>query len=156
MLTAAFCLVYGAIYVGSTTAFNSFVSLAILGLNTSYAIPQAIVLLRGRDKVLPKRYFKLGPITGPFCNAFSVAWIALYTVLFCFPVSLPASADNMNYLSVVVAGVGLFILILWWGGKRKTFVGPVINLEHLDSVGTLSSTLNCTDPKIRGDSKPAV
>jgi choline transport protein len=157
LLTAAFIAVYGAIYVGSTTAFNSFVSLAILGLNTSYAIPQAIVLVRGRDKVLPKeRYFDLGGVMGPFCNAFSVAWVALYTVLFCFPVFLPVDAGSMNYLGVVVVGVGLLILVLWWGGKRRSFVGPVVDLEHLDSVGTPSGASNCENLEIGSDSKPAV
>ena len=160
LLTAAFIAVYGAIYVGSTTAFNSFVSLAILGLNTSYAIPQALVLFRGRDKVLPKeRYFDLGGVMGPFCNAFSVAWVALYTVLFCFPVFLPVDdAGSMNYLGVVVVGVGLLILVLWWGGKRRTFVGPVVvDLGHLDSVeGTTSSASNCENLEIGSEAKPAV
>jgi choline transport protein len=153
--------VYGAIYVGSTTAFNSFVSLAILGLNVSYTVPQAIVLLRGRKNVLPKRPFDLGPILGPFCNAFSIAWVAVYTVLFCFPVFLPVTLNSMNYLSVVVAGVCLFILILWWGGKRKTFVGPTINLEIFDSVAlglsrTPSSASEPRNPEVKYDSKPAV
>ena len=159
LLTAAFIAVYGAIYVGSTTAFNSFVSLAILGLNTSYAIPQALVLFRGRDKVLPKeRYFDLGGVMGPFCNAFSVAWVALYTVLFCFPVFLPVDAGSMNYLGVVVVGVGLLILVLWWGGKRGSFVGPVVvDLEHLDSVvGTPSGASDCENLRIGSEAKPVV
>jgi choline transport protein len=143
ILTGAFCVVYGAIYVGSTTAFNSFISLAILGLNASYTIPQAIVLFRGRASVLPKRPFDLGPVVGPLCNAFSIAWVALYTVLFCFPVVLPVTLDSMNYLSVVVAGVGAFILILWWGGKRKTFIGP---MEVIDSVGLTPVPSNASNP----------
>ena len=161
MITGAFCIVYGVIYVGSTTAFNSFVSLAILGLNVSYAFPQAIVLLRGRKNVLPKRSFDLGPVFGPFCNAFSVLWMAVYTVLFCFPVFLPVSLDSMNYLSVVVAGVSLFMLLLWWGGKRKTFVGPTINLEVLESVvGGLSRTPSLVPEEkssgVKHDLTPAV
>jgi choline transport protein len=83
---------------------------------------------------------------GPFCNAFSVAWVGVYTVLFCFPVFLPVDAGSMNYLGVVVVGVGLLILVLWWGGKRRTFVGPVVvvvdDLDTLDDsvAGTSSSS----------------
>lgn len=132
MATGIFCILYGLIYIGSTTAFNSFISLAILGLNVTYVIPQAIVVIRGRDKVLPKRQFDLGPVFGPFCNIFSSLWIMLFSVLFCFPVFLPVTAQNMNYLSVVAVGVCLFILALWWCGKRKTFTGPKIELEGLE------------------------
>ncbi|KIX05012.1 uncharacterized protein Z518_05884 [Rhinocladiella mackenziei CBS 650.93] len=130
--TAVFCILYGLIYIGSTTAFNSFISLSILGLNITYVIPQTIIVIRGREKVLPKRQFNLGPIFGPFCNIFSTLWMMLYTVLFCFPVFLPATAQNMNYLSVVVVGVGLFILLVWWTGKRKTFTGPNIQIDGLE------------------------
>lgn len=126
--TLIFCVLYGLIYIGSTTAYNSFINLSILSLNITYTIPQAVVVIRGRDKVLPKRQFNLGPVLGPICNTFSVIWMLVFTVLFCFPVFLPVTLQNMNYLSVVVAAVCLFILILWWGGKRKTFEGPHVEL----------------------------
>jgi choline transport protein len=84
---SVFVAVYGAIYVGSTTAFNSFISMSILSLNVTYAIPQGIVFFRGRDKILPStRHFNLGKLLGPFCNIFTVLWVSLYTVLFCLPV----------------------------------------------------------------------
>ncbi|KAI1619287.1 amino acid/polyamine transporter I [Exophiala viscosa] len=130
--TLVFCLLYGLIYIGSTTAFNSFISLSILGLNLTYIIPQAVVVIRGRDKVLPKRPLNLGPVFGTFCNVFSVVWMLLFSVLFCFPVFLPATTQNMNYLSVVVVGLGIFVFALWWGGKRKTFTGPHIDLAGLE------------------------
>lgn len=149
--TGVFCILYGLIYIGSTTAFNSFISLAILGLNVTYVIPQAIIVIRGRDKVLPKRVFNLGPILGPFCNIFSTLWISLYTVLFCFPVFLPVTVQDMNYVSVVLVGVCLFILVTWWGGKRHTFVGPKINLHGLEilsaaNAGTLRSSSLSAEP----------
>jgi hypothetical protein len=123
---ATFLAVYGAIYVGSTTAFNSFISMSILSLNVTYAIPQGIVFFRGRDKILPStRHFNLGKVLGPFCNIFCVLWVSLYTVLFCLPTFLPAEVASMNYVSVVVAGVVLIITIMWFSGKNKTFSGPV-------------------------------
>jgi choline transport protein len=78
--------------------------------------------------VLPKRHFDLGLHFGPFCNAFSVLWVALYTVLFCLPEFLPVTTGNMNYVSVVIAGLVCAIAVFWVGGKRNVFVGPVRDL----------------------------
>jgi choline transport protein len=83
-LTAAFAIVIGLIYIGSTTAFNSFLSVSILGLNVTYIVPQTIVAIRGRDKVLPPRPFALGKYTGLFCNIFSSLWISM-----CVPSRVP-------------------------------------------------------------------
>lgn len=63
----------------------------------------------------------------------------LFGVLFCFPVFLPATSQNMNYLSVVVVGLGIFVLALWWGGKRKTFTGPHIDLAGLEVLSDLTT-----------------
>lgn len=117
-------VVYGLIYVGSTLAFNSFVNASILVMNVSYVIPQAIVLYRGRKAVLPDRHFDLG-VMGPFINAFSVIWVSVFIVLFCFPVTYPTTVQSMNYVSVVVVGVVVIVLGGWYGGKRRTFTGPV-------------------------------
>lgn len=129
ILTCAFFSIYGAIYIGSLSAFNSFVSLSILGLNVTYVVPQIIAFWRGRDKVLPKRYLDLGPWFGPFCNVISTAWVCVVLVVFCFPVFIPVDAASMNYVSVVTVGVVVVILAMWWGGKRKTFTGPKAILE---------------------------
>jgi choline transport protein len=129
ILTAVFAILYGLIYIGSTTAFNSFLSISILFLNITYTVPQAIVAIRGREKVLPPRPFALGKSTGLFCNVFSSLWIAMYAVWFCFPSFLPVTAQSMNYLSVIAVGSMLFIGLSWWLGKRKTFIGPNVVFE---------------------------
>ncbi|EXJ85333.1 hypothetical protein A1O1_05697 [Capronia coronata CBS 617.96] len=128
---ATFVVLYGLIYIGSTTAFNSIINMSILALNVSYVVPQGILLYRGRNKVLPSRSFKLGPL-GPFVNAFSCVWCTFYTIIFCFPTFLPAEVGSMNYVSVVVVGIIVIIAVLWYGGKRKTFVGPNLNFEGLE------------------------
>ncbi|KAH7111648.1 amino acid permease-domain-containing protein [Dactylonectria estremocensis] len=109
-------VVFGLLYIASTTAYNSIVGLAILATNLTCAIPQTIVLIRGR-RVLPKRYLNLGAIGGTFCNVFSTLYAALYTVLFCFPLML-------------LVGALAFVTILWWTGKRHTFHGPSIQSEE--------------------------
>jgi amino acid transporter len=124
-VTAVTCI-YGAIYCGSTSAFNNFLNTAILFINVSYTIPQAIVIYRGRH-ILPERSFNAGRFGG-FCNAFSALWMLLYTVLFSVPTTSSPSVQDMNYVSPVVVGITVIILAMWYGGKRKTFFGPVMIL----------------------------
>lgn len=130
ILTCVFCLIFGCLYIANTTAFNTFISSGIIFLNVSYTIPQAVLLFRPRDTTLPARWLDLGRGFGIFCNVFSCAWMALYTALLCFPLGLPVSAQSMNYVSVVLTGGCMFILLLWFvGGKKSSFVGPQINLD---------------------------
>jgi choline transport protein len=145
-LTAAFCILYGLVYIGSTTAFNSFVATAILSLNITYTIPQTITLLRGRS-VLPEREFSLdarhcfGVPVGTICNVFATCWTALYSVLFCFPIFLPVEPGTMNYVVVVMAGTGLFIVVAWWlpaWGKRRVFTGPDVDAEALQRLSAIN------------------
>ena len=135
ILSCIFCGFYGLIYVGSTVAFNTFISTAILFLNLSYAIPQGLALIGDRSKILPERYFNLGRIFGPFCNAFTVAWMALYTIILSFPLTLPTNTTTMNYVSVVLTGGLLFIAGLWYlSGKKKTFTGPNVDFEIINAI----------------------
>ncbi|PLB39140.1 putative GABA permease [Aspergillus candidus] len=127
-------IIYGLIYIGSTTAFNSFITMSILSLNLTYAVPQAIILFRGRERILPKRSFALGPYLGRLCNAFSALWVPFITIIFCFPTSLPTTVSSMNYVSVVIIGISFLILVSWCGGKHKTFSGPKIVIQGLEVV----------------------
>jgi hypothetical protein len=43
----------------------------------------------------------------------------------------------MNYLSVVMTGVIAIILIMWYAGKRNTFIGPQISSKELEVVATV-------------------
>jgi hypothetical protein len=62
-------------HLASSTAFNSIAAVAVLFLNTPYAIPQGILFFQGRSK-LPVRWPNLGYL-GYFCSAFSVPWIVI-------------------------------------------------------------------------------
>ncbi len=107
------------------------VSSAIIFQQTSCVIPQAIVLYRGRDKILPERYFNLGRL-GPFINALAVAWVCFLNILYCFPTTMPVTPQNMSYVSVVTVGLISFVLILWFTTKRGVFTGPTIDYDLLN------------------------
>jgi len=107
------------------------VSAAIVFLQTSCIAPQAILLFRGRDKVLPPRYFSLGRY-GTAVNATAVMWVIFLDVLYCFPTAVPVTPQNMNFVSVVSVGLTLFVLGLWFTSKRGNFLGPKINMAELE------------------------
>lgn len=89
--TVVDCLL-GLIYFGSTAAFNSFTGVATICLSTGYGLPILVSLLRGR-KMVKHSTFSLGKF-GFLINIICICWICLAIVLFCMPVSLPASTSN--------------------------------------------------------------
>ncbi|KAH7245393.1 amino acid/polyamine transporter I [Fusarium tricinctum] len=105
------------ITVRSSTAFSAMVSAAIIFLQTSCVIPQAVLLYRGRERVLPVRYFSL----------------VFLDILYCFPTTVPITAQNMSYVSVVFTGLVGFVIVLWFTTKKGTFIGPRIDLDSLNA-----------------------
>ncbi|KAE8322355.1 amino acid/polyamine transporter I [Aspergillus sergii] len=134
-LSVSFCLLYGLVYIASSTAFNCIVNMSILFLNISFTVPQAILATVGRDK-LPVRSFNLGR-WGYAVNIFSTVWLTFSGILFCFPTKLPATAGSMNYGSAVLVGVYILIMLLWLERKNK-FTGPKINWDALNMSNKLA------------------
>jgi choline transport protein len=108
------------------------VSAAIIFQQTSCIIPQAILLYRGRDKVLPERYFNLGRLGAPI-NTIAVAWVVFLDILYCFPTAMPVTPQNMSYVSVVSVGLVGFVIALWFATKRGTFKGPHVDFVLLNA-----------------------
>ena len=132
---ATFIALYGCLYLASTTAFNSIVTAAVLFLNITYAIPQAIVAVQGREKVLPVRPLNLGR-WGYVVNIFAPLWVTLLGIMVCFPPAIPVTVVSMNYSSVII--VGFFgIIVGFWFWIGKTFEGPKIDLGVLSEVNAL-------------------
>ena len=130
-----FCCCYGLLFLASATAFNSIITSAVLFLNVTYAVPQAIVLFHGRKR-LPARYLNLGYL-GYFCNIFSILWITVLGVLICFPPHLPVTVGTMNYTAPVI--VGLFsLIILCWFTIGKKFEGPHIQWDLIQAANQIS------------------
>ncbi|KAI4204342.1 MAG: hypothetical protein LQ346_001614 [Caloplaca aetnensis] len=130
VLSVCFCCLYGLLYLASTTAFNSIVTGAVLYLNITYAVPQGILAVRGRKNCLPVRPFNLGFI-GPVCNILAPLLVTVIGTFICFPPELPVTVDNMNYTPVILVGLFLVILGLWYS-RGHQFTGPKINWELLD------------------------
>jgi choline transport protein len=127
-------MLLGLLYLGSYTAFNAVLSMAILGVYASYLIPIVYMLLYGRkDNQHGSGWFKLGKMTGRVLNVVAILWLLLAMVFSTFPSYEPVTAQNMNY-SIVVMGGWLFIGIVYfavWG--RKAYSGPLLAVKGLQT-----------------------
>ncbi|KAM6538176.1 hypothetical protein FALCPG4_000059 [Fusarium falciforme] len=132
ILSVGFCILYGLLYMASSQAFNSIITTAVLGVNISYAVPQAITLFHGRENKLPERPFKLNKIVGYLCNAWTPLWVTTIGIFICFPNKIPVDAGSMNYVCVVLGFMGL-ILVGLWASVRRHFEGPNIDWEMLST-----------------------
>ncbi|KAE8209862.1 hypothetical protein CF327_g6200 [Tilletia walkeri] len=148
-LTTSLVIIFGCIYLGNSSALNAILSSSVVGLQISYAIPAAILLVRGRgvldadlDETLAtdpdvgavlaeerkqrgkrRRPFDMG-IFGYAINATAVAFCVVTIVFFLLPPELPVTAGNMNYTSAVI-GVVIFAAALTWIINGDKFEGPV-------------------------------
>lgn len=128
-------MLLGLIYLGSTTAFNAVLSMAILGMYASYFSPIVFMFIYGRRSSAPvirglnSGMFSLGPRSGPVVNVIAMMWLVLAMVFSTFPTVEPVTPYNMNYSVVVAMGWmvigGAYYYVF---GGRKQFTGPVVEL----------------------------
>ncbi|KAK0522792.1 hypothetical protein OC842_006363 [Tilletia horrida] len=148
-LTTTLVIIFGCIYLGNSTALNAILSSSVVGLQISYAIPAALLLVRGRglldmelDEALAtdaevgaalaqerkrrskrRRPFDLG-VFGYAINAFALVFCVVTVAFFLLPPELPVTAENMNYTAVVVAIVIVVASLTWILDGRHQFEGP--------------------------------
>lgn len=67
ILTVLLDVIFGCIFLGSSSAFNAIISASVVALGISYAIPIAVNCLRGRT-MLGERPFVLSPVLGWTAN----------------------------------------------------------------------------------------
>ncbi|KAH7215957.1 amino acid permease-domain-containing protein [Fusarium oxysporum] len=132
IFTYIFNVLFGALYLGPTVAFNAFIASCTILLNISYAFPIFVLVIRGRGILAPHQHphtpWKLGNFWGYLVNWTACLYVSVTSVLFCFPPSLHVTGNAMNYVSVVIAICCLAIAI-YWIARGKTFEGP--NLETI-------------------------
>ncbi|KAK0521095.1 hypothetical protein OC835_006994 [Tilletia horrida] len=148
-LTTTLVIIFGCIYLGNSTALNAILSSSVVALEISYAIPPALLLVRGRglldmdlDEALTtdaeigavlaqerkrrskrRRPFDLG-VFGYAINAFALIFCIVTIAFFLLPPTLPATAENMNYTAVVVAIIIIVASLTWILDGRYNFEGP--------------------------------
>lgn len=119
-------VVFGCIYLGSSSAFNAIVSASVVWLTLSYAIPVFIDVLYGRTR-LADRPFRLPNALGWVCNIVGILYVAFTAVLFHFPPFLPVTGNNMNYCVVAFAILEILCLGWWFLWGSRNYRGPPID-----------------------------
>lgn len=124
-------MLLGFIYLGNSTAFNAILSMAILGLYTSYLIPIVYFIIYGRPKMAKHEFgfFSMPKSLGLGLNLLSCAWLILAIVFSTFPTFMPVTAQNMNYSTVVMVGWSVLGGIYYAVLGRKKFEVPVVDRE---------------------------
>ncbi|KAI9660384.1 MAG: hypothetical protein M1821_009734 [Bathelium mastoideum] len=117
--------VLGCINIGSETAFQAFISLALIGHYTSYFLPIVLLVYRRFDKKeVPFGPWSIGRY-GLFVNLFALAYLALITSFIVFPPFQPVSWGQMNYAGPIYGLSLVLCLAFWLIYGRKTYNGPV-------------------------------
>ncbi|KAG5769975.1 hypothetical protein H9Q69_001323 [Fusarium xylarioides] len=121
ILQGAFINILGFLYFFSSTTLSAILSVSTIALTISYAIPIAVLMAVGRDKLPAGGEFGLGRF-GPALNIISIIYTVITTVFFFFPGSPNPAIGDMNF-AIVVFGVMLVIGLGFWVIKgRKCFL----------------------------------
>ncbi|KAF2676993.1 amino acid transporter [Lentithecium fluviatile CBS 122367] len=117
------CTALGAIYVGSTTAFNAFVGSFIVLSSLSYL---AFLL---PNLVTRRRHVVRGPFTMADPVYYTVAGLAClymlaFIVIYCFPYARPFDARSMNYSSLITGGLTVGVAGWWAWIQGRGYEGP--------------------------------
>ena len=137
ILTTALVIIFGCVFLGSSSAFNAIISASVVALGISYAIPPAINCLRGRTQLPSSRPFKLPSIVGWAANLLGIAYVIVTTVLFLFPPELPTTAGNMNYCVVAFGVVVIVSMVQWFLDGRRNYQGPTVEVVGTERMGKL-------------------
>ncbi|KAM0512602.1 hypothetical protein ACHAPE_008626 [Trichoderma viride] len=145
--TTAWVIIFGCIFLGSSSTFNAITAASVIALGVTYAIPPLINVLRGRKMLPESRPFKLPNWLGWICNIVGICWAILTTVLFVFPPVIPVTGSNMNY---AIVAFGVILLIsggTWIFDGRKNYKGPLVEIQ-----GVFEGTVDGMDPAGQSDS----
>lgn len=123
-LTGVLVTILGCIYLGSLTAFNAFVGSFVIMSSASYiAAILPHLLTRRRNITYGPFNLNKGPL-GFILNAIACGYMIVWFVIYCFPFFLPVDASTMNYASLLWGGFTILLLLWWFIGARKGYVGP--------------------------------
>ncbi|RMJ26582.1 choline transport protein [Aspergillus sp. HF37] len=111
------CLV-SLLYIASTTAFNSLITGVITFPYLTYLAPCILSLLRGDEQ--PRGPFNLGWL-GKISKVITVIFCLFAIIMYSFPYKMPATASNMNYITVIYGIAFIFGTVDWLFRARYEF-----------------------------------
>jgi choline transport protein len=135
--------ILGCIYIGSLTAFSAFVGSFIVLSSASYLAFILPNIITRRKHITPGPFsmpdWIFYPLAGTAC-----AYMCVFIVIYCFPYGVPFTAQTMNYSSLIVGGLSIFVAGWWFYIKDKGYIGPkdleeeVRRLSVVEGVGRVS------------------
>lgn len=128
----------GCIYVGSTTAFQALISSFIVLSTLSYFGAICPHVLSGRRNMVPGPFY-MGQKLGMAVNIVALLYIMATVVFFCFPLVLPATAQNMNYTSVIIVGLMVLVALWWFLRARREYQGPQYSFEAAERLSAFQT-----------------
>lgn len=111
----------GAIQIGSLTSLNALASGGVICMTIIYSLSLSLALWRGLNFLPRERWLDLGRLGIPV-QIISILWCIFISIFICFPLYLPIELDDMNWASVVFAGI-MACSILYWFIFRITIKG---------------------------------
>jgi len=124
-------LILALINIGSTTAFNAFISLVIAAFYSTFLLA-ACALLHKR-LTTPHSQVRWGPFAlGRLGVPINIVAI-LYTILGIFfsfwPPSPEVTAQTMNWSVAVYGGVLILSVVFWFAHGKKVYTGPIVEVQ---------------------------
>lgn len=133
LCVVAVCLcLLALINIGSSTAFNAFISLPALALYISYFFPIFFPfwqrMSRAQSATIPWGPFKLGK-AGPWINVGAMSYIVFVLIWMPFPALLPLDRFNMNYAGPIAGTVIIAAALDWCFNGRRRFRVPMASMQ---------------------------
>jgi choline transport protein len=133
LILVSFCVcVLALINVGSSAAFNAFISLPALALYISYFFPIFFLFIRRLSRSQPPIVwgpFRLGR-WGVLINFAAMCYILFTIIWMPFPTILPVNGTNFNYAGPLVGAIVIGGLLDWSVSGRKRFRVPITPVDE--------------------------
>lgn len=125
VLTLTFAALLSLIIIGSSTAFNVFLSFGNAGIMTSYVVVIATIIYRRfNGNSFPDTKFSLGWMGLPI-NLVALGYLCVALVFVFFPATPDPTPASMNWASLMFGSV-LIISFVWYLVRAKhEYDGPV-------------------------------
>ena len=136
------------IILGSSTAFNDIVSLAVVGLFGSYFVVAVLLFwrrVRGDIKPytidsamltnVPGAQLTWGPwrvpgMLGTVTNGIAIVYLVVVFFFSLWPPFNHPTAATMNYSSLMLGATMVFSVVYYFAWARKVYSGPVIQIDR--------------------------
>ena len=129
-VTCTITILLSLINIGSSAAFNAFISLQLVSLMLTYAVSIGCVLARRitHPETLPKARWSLGRFGVPI-NIGGVLY-ALFAFFWSFwPNATPTTANDFNWSVAIFVGVTILSVVMYITQGRRIYDGPVTLVE---------------------------